>query len=63
MNDREKVKKMLDDNGKITPYFVANKLKINLDVARQLCDEAYADRCREYFFIRNFGMSRKDFFG
>ena len=50
---QEIVLNLMKKNKRISTFFVANKLKINLNIAQNLCEWAWRRQCRKWFFMRN----------
>ncbi len=45
--------KLMDQNLRISPSFVANKLKVTSEMANDLCEWGWGHQCKKWFFMRN----------
>lgn len=58
---QKKTLDILNLNGKVSPGYISRVFKVDIETAKSLCIQAYMDRCREYFYIRRYGMSEEEF--
>lgn len=50
---QNQVLNLMKKNKRISAFFVANKLKVELNLAQHLCEWAWNRQCRKWFFMRN----------
>lgn len=62
MNSLEKsAYEILKKEKRITPALLCRKLKVDIQSAQELCHSAYSYQCRDFFYIRRYGMSMEEF--
>ncbi len=61
----ERMKKEILELQKITtnvsPALIMRKLKVTADVAEKMCLNLWHTNAKEWFYMRNFGVSTEDF--